>query len=187
MKSDTSIQICLFIEILFQCRSYYQMVYHDFNAGYINSLGLIILINTLMLLKYIIIVRERYCSTGSIWSWIKVACMAKWNEWSFRPDFAGILGHGKAKAILGPGTTWANEMNFSINHAPVTDPITGPADPQSRVFHYATVAPESVQLSARHVLFWSKGLGVAWLSTNQAELNITNILVKADMLSLIPW
>ena len=39
----------------------------------------------------------------------------------------GVLGHDSAlKGYTGPGTTWANEMNFVMNLAPGTGSIARP-------------------------------------------------------------
>ena len=35
------------------------------------------------------------------------------------------------KAVLGWGATWANEINFGMNHAPVAGSIAQPVDQQS--------------------------------------------------------
>ena len=45
------------------------------------------------------------------------------NEWCFRPRFC--------TCNIGPGTTWANEMNFVMKHAPGAGSIAQPVDKQS--------------------------------------------------------
>ena len=41
----------------------------------------------------------------------------------------GVLGHDSAlKGYTGPGTTWANEMNFMVNHASGAGSIARPVD-----------------------------------------------------------
>ena len=43
-----------------------------------------------------------------------------------------VLGHdSQRKAILGRGTTWANEINFVLDHAPGAGLITQLVDQQS--------------------------------------------------------
>ena len=47
-------------------------------------------------------------------------------------DQWSVLGHHAALyGYTGPGTTWANEMNFSMNHAPGAGSIAGFVDLQS--------------------------------------------------------
>ena len=42
---------------------------------------------------------------------------------------SGVLGHNAAlKGYIGPGTAWANEMNFWINYAPGAGLIAQPVD-----------------------------------------------------------
>ena len=44
----------------------------------------------------------------------------------------GVLGHAAAwKRYTGQGTTWADEMNYGMNHAPGARPIARPVDLQS--------------------------------------------------------
>ena len=51
----------------------------------------------------------------------------------------GVLGHAFALyGCPGPGTTWANEVNFGMNHAPGVGSIAQPVDLQ---YHCATDAP----------------------------------------------
>ena len=48
--------------------------------------------------------------------------------------FYAVLGHNSA--LLGyikPGITYANEMNFVMNHAPGAGSLARPVDPQSTV------------------------------------------------------
>ena len=46
----------------------------------------------------------------------------------------GVLGHNSAPyGYTGQGTTWANEMNFVINHVPVTGSIARPVNQQASV------------------------------------------------------
>ena len=41
----------------------------------------------------------------------------------------GVLSHGcTLQGYTGPWTTWANEMNFVMNRAPVTGLLTRPVD-----------------------------------------------------------
>ena len=41
-----------------------------------------------------------------------------------RNEMNGVLGHDSA-LYTRPGTTWANEMNFVMNHAPHAESIVG--------------------------------------------------------------
>ena len=44
------------------------------------------------------------------------------------------LGHDSAlQGHTGPGTTWANEMNFVMERAPGAGSIARPVDPQSNI------------------------------------------------------
>ena len=46
----------------------------------------------------------------------------------------GVLGHNYAlHGFTGPGTNYANEMNFAMNHAPVAESLARPVDQQSSV------------------------------------------------------
>ena len=40
----------------------------------------------------------------------------------------GVLGHSVLKGYTGPGTTWANEMNFAMHFAPGAGSIARPLD-----------------------------------------------------------
>ena len=53
----------------------------------------------------------------------------------------GVLGHDFALSHTGLGTTWANEMNFTMNHAPGVGLIAQPIDQQSSVLHCAMTTP----------------------------------------------
>ena len=44
-------------------------------------------------------------------------------------EMNGVLGHDYAlEGYIGARTTWANEMNFSMNHAPGAGSISRPVD-----------------------------------------------------------
>ena len=45
----------------------------------------------------------------------------------------GVLSHSALQGCTGLGTTWANEMNFDVNHAPGAGLIARPVDQQSSV------------------------------------------------------
>ena len=48
-------------------------------------------------------------------------------------EMIGVLVHDSTLyGYTGPGTTWASEMNFVMNHAPGTGSIARPVDQQSR-------------------------------------------------------
>ena len=48
----------------------------------------------------------------------------------------GVLGHDSAhEGYTGPGTICANEMNFTMNHAPGAALIARPVDQQSNALH----------------------------------------------------
>ena len=45
----------------------------------------------------------------------------------------GVLSHDSAlQSYTGPGATWANEMNFGMNHAPCAGSIAQPVAQQSK-------------------------------------------------------
>ena len=47
-------------------------------------------------------------------------------------EMVGVLGHNSAlKGYTGPGTTWADEMNFVLNHAPGAGSLARPVHQQS--------------------------------------------------------
>ena len=53
----------------------------------------------------------------------------------------GILGHDSAlQGYIGPGTTWANEMNFVMNHAPIDHSTCWPVVQRATTYS-ATDAP----------------------------------------------
>ena len=60
------------------------------------------------------------------------------NDTERRHETIAVLGHYYApsdnetvEGYTGPGTAWANEMNFVMNHVPDTKSIAGPVDQQS--------------------------------------------------------
>ena len=56
-------------------------------------------------------------------------------DWCFRPRFC-------TERLYWAGTTWANEMNFVMNHSPGVGSIAQPVDLQSNTtMHCATDAP----------------------------------------------
>ena len=53
-----------------------------------------------------------------------------------------VLGHHSALiGYTGPGTIWANEMNFVVSHAPGEGSLARPVDQHPSRYHYATDAP----------------------------------------------
>ena len=68
----------------------------------------------------------------------------------------GVLGKdAELQGYTGPGTTWANKMNFSMNHAPGAGLISGPVDLQSNTLPLCSDFP----LFFRNILFRNrKGL-----------------------------
>ena len=56
-----------------------------------------------------------------------------------------MIQHCKA-IIIDPVTTWANEMNFGMNHAPGAGSIYRPIDQYSPVLYHCTMTDLSSQL-----------------------------------------
>ena len=55
----------------------------------------------------------------------------------------GVLGHDSALVgYTGPGTTWADGMNFGMNIAPGAGSITRPINQQSSALYCSTDAPD---------------------------------------------
>ena len=55
----------------------------------------------------------------------------------------GVSGHDAAlSAYPGPGTTWANDMNFSVNYAPDAGFIAQPVDLQSSMLPLCYGCPQ---------------------------------------------
>ena len=53
-----------------------------------------------------------------------------------------VLGHHSTlQGYIGLGTTWPNEINFVMNHAPGAGSTVRPVDQQSGALHYAMTAP----------------------------------------------
>ena len=76
------------------------------------------------------------CLVGTLYvwtTWARSLCncenvlsvFVRRNKRYFRSRFCTV------KAIAGPGTTWANELNFVLNHAPGAGSIARPVDQQS--------------------------------------------------------
>ena len=66
---------------------------------------------------------ERITLTYKIWNWTgwkKGVFKKKWVEiWGMWNEMNGVLGYNSAlRGYTGPGTTWANEMNFGYRPCP---------------------------------------------------------------------
>ena len=67
---------------------------------------------------------------------------------------AGILGHDAALyGYTGPRTTWANEMNLFMNHAPDAGSFARPVDLQTTVLWMPPVFLLSTILIYCYVIF----------------------------------
>ena len=54
----------------------------------------------------------------------------------------GVLGHDSAlSGYTGPGTTWANEMNFGMEHAPGAGSLLDMLTCSPVLYHCAMAAP----------------------------------------------
>ena len=55
--------------------------------------------------------------------------LQKFEKVSRKHKMIGVLGHDFA--LVRPGTTWANEINFVMKHAPSARSLIGPVDQHS--------------------------------------------------------
>ena len=84
-------------------------------------------------------------------------------------EMNGVLDHDSAlSGYTGPGTTWANEMNFVINHAPGAGSIARPFDQHSSALQMDNGCPPNSDM-AKYMLRYLKtpsllyGLNVYWI------------------------